>query len=350
MKKLKSINLKLIFFYLFSLFLIVRINEITDWNSNSLYNSTYDDRFLIIFLILVISIFSFFSKFFEKKDYIFFYPIILLILSQKYNFALSFFMLIFMSKVFNDFLDYYKKNKYSYLISFFFISLIIFYPLIKNFGHETIFINNYWTATRFGLGYIHPKEQALAIFFLFLILIHVHKNYKLLKYLTFFALVFITNSRALTVTFFVYSLLNLFITLSQKDKIYFIRFIKFFIFPFLILFFLLQIYNFDYEFYNKLSSGRLNIIKLIFNEQLPNNFSTDNSYLLVARDNILFFYLIIPWFFFLFFKFQLYNLYKLDQFKILLISLLIYSIFDLGLFSATNLLSLICFSRYYKLK
>ena len=213
--RLKSINIRLIFFILFSFYFFLLIIEISDWNNETL---NLENRFFIIFLILLIATICFFKKSFEKKDVIFLYPIILLILSKNYLFAISLILLIFMSKAFNFFLQYYQRNKFRNIISIIFILLFIFYPLIKNFDHPSIFFTSYWGAIRFGLGYFHPKEQALALFFLFFVLTEVHKDYRLLGYVFFFILILITNSRNVTIFFLIYTILNLYKSLNKKDK------------------------------------------------------------------------------------------------------------------------------------
>lgn len=344
--KLKNIDIKKVFFILFTFYFFLRINEISDWNLG--YDNNYSKRLLLIFLVLSIAIISFFLKLFEKKDAIFLYPIILFFFSGQYNYALSLLLLVFLSKEFNNFLEYYRNNKFKNIISLALVFLVIFYPLIKNYDHSTIFFNTYWSATRFGLGYNHPKEQALALFFLFLVLIEMHKDFRIFYYIIFFILIFITNSRNITLVFLIYTTLTLYTSLNRKDKDLVIKFIKFCAFPIVTIFLFLNLEIINYENINSLSSHRLDIIKLIFREELPYNFSTDNSYLLFARENILFFYLLVPWIIFIIFKFELFYYNKLNEFKILIICLFFYSFFDLGLFSSTNLLSLMSYSKYYK--
>jgi len=345
--KLKNINFELVIFILFSFFLILKVIEITTWNKTGIF---LINNYLLISVIILISSFSFLLNFFEKRDIIFFYPIVLFIFSGQYRFAISFLCLIYISKVFNIFLKYYNNNKFSLYISCILVFLIIIYPLIVNFNHPSLFFSSYWGSRRIGLGYIHPKEQALAFFFLFLILIEINKRFKLLKYIIAFILILITNSRSVTLTFLTFSSLSLFNILNFKNKIKIINLLKFCIIPIALLCLLLILYNFDFEFYDRLSSKRLNIFYLILNEELPKHFSTDNSYLLIARENILFLYLILPWFIFIILKFNIFNLLDLNEFRILLISLLVFSFFDLGFFSSTNLLSLICFSKYYQVE
>jgi hypothetical protein len=325
---------KIIIYFLFVLYFVLKILTISISNLNKEYGYLNDFLYLFIFINCYYAIK--YCKFitYEKLFLFFIIPLITsLIFDINLRAFFSLMMLILMMPIYYIFI-YNVKIKYANLLL-----VLLFIILFINFYHSDYFGSIFWGyygRERLNLGFFHPKEQCyfLIYLYIFIELFVFRKIILLFLYLLIFILIYLSDTRGSLVGFCIFGFFSLSITKKLLNKYYY----KSLMFSILIIIVGLSLFKF--EEINSISSNRLLIWTDILNERRIYTDSIDSSFLHFAANNLIGLYLISSWVIYSLLVVKKYFFHNIEYF--LLIMTL--GLFDVGLFSATNLIALHCWT------
>ncbi|WP_353432684.1 hypothetical protein [Polynucleobacter sp. MWH-UH23A] len=314
---------------LFFVLITFRIADISIANLEIPRNSLNNIMPFMVFPIILINIQIVPIEYFKRAALFFLLPISVLIFSSDIRALGSIIALIFLIPLYRIFLSRLNPKNLTIILSA--IIFIILYDLInsKYFG---IYNWGYYGRDRLFLGIFHPKDQAYLIIYLYLLLNSI-----------------LSNKRFVSTVFYFFSLICIYLTDSRGAMLGFVVFggvsffgnkvIKFLI-PISLLAILAVCFNYNFEEINTLSSNRVGIWLDILNQNINPSNSIDSSFLYFSYHGIYGLFAIIFWIIFAFIiAFKSFG----DELKyfILIITL---GIFDLGLFSFSNLVALHCWT------
>ncbi len=263
---------------------------------------------------------------------------LLFLIGGQYKAAFSCLLLIGIAKVYASFISVKSKNR-SKILLFLMIFSIITLDL------QTFLTGNF--ASTYGrnqvlFGIFHPKEQAIFIVFSYLTFFVIPRKGKLsfLGFSIVAALLYITDARVHLYSFLVFG----FVYLVGYRTVFLLFLIPIFISPLLI-----YIIFENWELLNSFSSERLRLWRdiIVIGYSVGAN-SIDSSWLEFGRNNVVNFFIAVP-FLFAFFLITAINILRTPDnkfFGAMFIYFLLSNTTDLGAFSSTNMISMIFWATY----